>query len=350
MPTAIRPTLVPGLPLLRRGPRLLQFGVEPGPHCLIELPHPALAAVVDLLDGGHTVAAIVRRAAGAGVPAGCVHDLIAALRRAGVALPAGDLHPPGLPPERRRRLAAEAAALALAEPWRPPAAALTARSAARIRLEIVAGTAPAGAELGTVLARLLATAGVGRLDPVTAPARRLAITAAIADVAPDVDTGRLTRRASAVVHVGLDRPATLVALGHARRRQPHLVVGARGPIVAVGPLVPPAGGPCLGCLDRHRTDRDPGWPDLAARVLAGTAPAGAVTLHAAAAYAAGQVLALIDGRAPDTIGALVEFDRDGAPRWRRWTHHPHCDCAAPAAAARGGGTHPRQAGDQRVPA
>ncbi|GGK17085.1 hypothetical protein GCM10010124_07050 [Pilimelia terevasa] len=319
-PPPARPTLIPGLARVWRGPDVLQLGVEPGPTCVVVLPHPALGRVVDLLDGALTVPALVTRAAHDGVPAAYVHALLEALTHAGVLVPAAHLYPARLPPARRRRLTAEAAALALAEPWRSPAAALQARSAARVRLT---GDGP----LLSGVARELARAGLGRLDPVPAVrSRRVAVCAEIAAAAPDVDCAPLARDPTVVVHVGLVGPAALVALGHARRRQPHLLVGVRGSVVAVGPLVPPSGGPCLECLDRHRADRDPGWPRLAGQLGVGAGPAGAVALGAGAAYAAGQVLAVVDGRAPHTIGAVVEFDRDGVPRRRRWDRHPWCPC------------------------
>lgn len=41
----------------------------------------------------------------------------------------------------------------------------------------------------------------------------------------------------------------------------HLPVVVDGPTLRVGPLVH-GDGPCLSCLDLHRTDRDPHWPQL----------------------------------------------------------------------------------------
>ncbi|HEX5741797.1 MAG TPA: hypothetical protein VFY17_09635, partial [Pilimelia sp.] len=323
MPTSsrVRPTLVPGVARLWRGPRLLQLGLEPGPAWLLELPHPSVAEVIDLLDGARTTEAVVAAAARSGIPGPYAHDLIAYLLRVRLAIPADELYPPRLPPARRRRLVSEAAALALAEPWRSPAAALQRRSGARIRL---VGAGPAAA----AVARALAAAGVGRLDVVApSPAGRAALRAAVAQVAPDVDTTAPAAQPDLVVHVGLTAPADLVALRHARRRQAHLLLTVRGPTIAVGPLVPADGGPCLGCLHRHRRDRDPhGGIDPAGHPAPGDGAAGAVTVAAAGAFTAGQCLALLDGRPPQTLATVVEFDRDGLPRRRPLPHHPGCGC------------------------
>lgn len=113
-----------------------------------------------------------------------------------------------------------------------------------------------------------------------------------------------------------------------RRRVPHLAVAARDGIAVVGPLVPVTGGPCLRCLDLHRTDRDPSWPALAAQLAerSGDDPCPAATRLTAAGFAAAEVLAHLDGAEPTTIGATVEIN--GVLPWRRrtWAPHPSCDC------------------------
>src|SRR5205814_1262273 len=70
-----------------------------------------------------------------------------------------------------------------------------------------------------------------------------------------------------VVRVGSERrPAALVARAYAQRGVAHITVTVRDGAVVVGPLVPPAGSPCLRCVDLHRVDRDPAWPALAAQL------------------------------------------------------------------------------------
>ena len=69
-----------------------------------------------------------------------------------------------------------------------------------------------------------------------------------------------------MIQVGADRPASLLAAGYAQRRQAHLLLSLRDGVPVVGPLVRATGTPCLNCLDLHRRDRDPGWPELAAQL------------------------------------------------------------------------------------
>ena len=56
-----------------------------------------------------------------------------------------------------------------------------------------------------------------------------------------------------------EKPAPLRALPGDRLEQPHLAVSVQQYGYQVGPLVVPGATPCLGCLDRHRGDSDPGW-------------------------------------------------------------------------------------------
>ncbi|MGC1214012.1 MAG: TOMM precursor leader peptide-binding protein, partial [Micromonospora sp.] len=132
-----------------------------------------------------------------------------------------------------------------------------------------------------------------------------------------------------VVQVGTDRPAALLAARYARRRQPHLLIGLRGGVPVVGPLVRPPVGPCLNCVDLHRIDRDPGWPALAAQLVAddGDQACAAVTLLAAVAYAAAEALAHLDGGTPEALGCAVEVGGAGRFRRRVWPPHPSCGCS-----------------------
>ncbi len=97
----------------------------------------------------------------------------------------------------------------------------------------------------------------------------------------------------------------------------------------VGPFVTAGGSPCLGCLDQHRIDRDPAWSEIAAGLA--TAPPAEdacdlVTIMTAAAFAAAEALAYIDGGAPRTIGGAVTVVSPGDLRQRHWPAHPRCSC------------------------
>ena len=122
---------------------------------------------------------------------------------------------------------------------------------------------------------------------------------------------------------------------------PHLVARVDEHLGTVGPLVLPGSSPCLHCLDLVRAELDPGWPALAAQLDPRGRSAIAcdgVLAMAVASQAAFQVLALIEGDAPATVGGTLELELPGW-RWRRrsWPQHPGCPCAwavdVPAAAA-----------------
>jgi hypothetical protein len=340
-----RPALLPGLPLLWRDRHHLQAGTDPERALVLEFPVPALARVLDLLDGSRTEQRLERDAAALGIPATAVTELLASLRAAGLVVGAHTLQPGRLPEPTRRRLTAELAGLALARTGTgapTPAEALRRRAAARV---LVRGHS----RLATPIAATLAAAGVGHVTPLVdgrttladvavgglAPAdasrpRADAATDAVLRAAPDARVGLLTAdRATVIVQAGHAQPARLAALAGARRGVPTLAVEVREGVVVVGPLVPPSGSPCLRCLDLHRADRDAAWPRLAAQ-LAGAPdadlPCTTTTVLAATAFAAHEVLCCVDGLPPRTLGATVEISAPGVQRRRTWSPHPRCDC------------------------
>jgi bacteriocin biosynthesis cyclodehydratase domain-containing protein len=398
-PTAVRPTLIPALRRLWRDPERMQLGIDPRRAVVLELTHPACARVLDLLDGTRTEAAVCREAANTGVPAGDAARLLSALRTAGLVLDVDELRPAGLSEAARRRLATEAAAIALRwslgsdrgdhaaasgpEPSEQlpagtgavpidlreagsvspsggqpasaasPAAVLLRRQAARV---LVTGAS----QLAVPIASALASAGVGRPWPDvtgvvrladTAPGgllptdayrpRSLAAVEAVRRVAPDADLSPVRpAEATLAVLVGPAAPATLTALALGTRRLTHLAVTVRDGVVVIGPLVLPGRTPCLNCLDLHRCDRDPDWPRMAAQLTTGpdAEPVAAITAMAGVAYAAAEVLRQIDGGTPHTLAATIELDGPGRCRRRRWTVHPACGClAAPTSRRRAAG-------------
>jgi bacteriocin biosynthesis cyclodehydratase domain-containing protein len=348
-----RPTLLPHLRPLWRDRATLQLGTDPDRAIIVEFAQPVSARILGLLDGARTERAVFADAATLGISADQVTEVLAALRQAGVLIGAQALVPPGLPYAQRRRLAGEAAALAMrrlppagrsdAPVAATPAQLLRRRAAARV---LVTGQA----RLTAPIASTLAAAGVGRVavrvpGPVTgddlAPAglsstdvgrpAAEAVLEAIARAAPGVDLTPLRPDdATLVVRVGFDpTPATLAAQAYARRRLPHLVVVVRDGAVVVGPFVPPAGSPCLACLDLHRADRDPAWRSLAAQLATEPPPAQAcavTTVLVGVGYAVAEVLTYLDGGSPRTRGATIEIDGVGGERRRSWPPHPRCDC------------------------
>jgi bacteriocin biosynthesis cyclodehydratase domain-containing protein len=351
--------LLPHLRPLWRDRTTLQLGTDPDRAIIVEFTQPVSARILGLLDGARTERAVFADAAALGISADQVTAVIAALRQAGVLISAHALVPRGLPHAQRRRLAGEAAALAMrrlpasqsgsgpagapGRVPRTPAQLLRRRTAARV---LVTGQARLVAPIATTLA----VAGVGHVSirvpgPVVGddvvpgglsapdvgrPAAE-AIPEAVARAAPGVDLTPLgPDDATLVVRVGFDAtPAALAAQAYARRRLPHLAVTVRDGTVVVGPFVPPAGSPCLACLDLHRGDRDPAWTSLAAQLATEPPPTQAcatTTTLVGVGYAVAEVLTYLDGGSPRTRGATIELDGGEGVRRRSWPPHPRCDC------------------------
>ncbi|MBX6358065.1 MAG: ThiF family adenylyltransferase [Micromonosporaceae bacterium] len=367
-PALQRPTLLPGLRRLWRTPHLLQLGVDPDRAVVLELANPAVAKLLDLLDGAHSERAVLARAARYGVSEADARAFLETLCSAGLVVGAQALMPGQLAPPVRRRLTAEAAALALRTAGAParrpvPAGSRTAATPAQIlRHRAAARVVVVGrGRLGPAVAVALAHAGIGQVNPaldgtvgpgdtLTAGLlaadlgrpRSAAVAEAIQRTVPGTDTRPIRRgEASFVVQTGMPGPARLHAARYARYRLAHLSATVRDGTAIVGPLVPPAGSPCLNCLDLHRSDRDPAWPALAAQLATtpadaapgGDEPCAAPTVLAAASFAVAEVLRYLDGRVagsgwddPQTLGATVEIAAPGRHRRRTWPPHPECDC------------------------
>lgn len=230
--------------------------------------------------------------------------------------------------------------------------------------------------IGAATAGLVATAGVGTVelrDPtVVRPGdvglggisvrdvgtvRAGAVARALHDAAPRVRTVTLPVPAGADAEQQRSGPALTVLVDHGvadpirhdrltRTDQAHLSVVVREASVLVGPLVLPGSTACLHCLDLHRTDLDPLWPQIATQVSArglprsiagfdGAGPVGPETsaAAAAAALAAAAVLAYVDGRPTEVTGASLEVRLPGVTvRRREWPAHPECGCHLPSTA------------------
>src|SRR5690606_40144980 len=104
-PTApvARPTLLPGLRRLWRGPRTLQLGIDPSHAVVLDLPDPSAARLLDLLDGARSERAALAAAVRRGVDRAAAEALLAALRNAGLVVGAHSLLPHNLPEPVRRR-------------------------------------------------------------------------------------------------------------------------------------------------------------------------------------------------------------------------------------------------------
>lgn len=117
-----------------------------------------------------------------------------------------------------------------------------------------------------------------------------------------------------------------------RKSIPHLPVVASGHRLSVGPLIV-SGGPCLRCLDFHRSERDPAWPAVLAQLshsLLGDVPpveTDSVLTPMAAGLVGQFTHSLLDGIRPPPLGVSVEVTfGDLRMIARRWVRHPRCEC------------------------
>lgn len=292
----------------------------------------AYRRLLPLLDGSRSRGQVLNEA---GEQAG---EVLALLEQAGLVLDADDLQPAGLDRAERERLAPDIASLSLLH-GRHVATALLARRSARV---VVHGAGRVGAPL----AALLSAAGVGTVDVRDDGQARLGDTAVGGLTTIDLGRPRAeavnarlrtagSRRQPALV-VLTDTDAEVTAAVLVQARTPHLLARVDEVVGTVGPLVLP-GSPCLRCLELTRTALDPGWPALAAqldRPGRGPQSCDGVLAVAVASQAALQVLELLEGGRPASIGGTLELELPGW-RWRRrsWPQHPGCPCAWAAAPA-----------------
>ena len=333
----------------------LQLGLDPAHAVVIGGLDPQTVRLVESLDGTRDLTGVLSAATGLGLERWRTGEILGLLTRAGV-LDDGSADRTvlrTLDQRERERLAPDLAAASLAVDSNDGGAAALAG-----RRNSVVSVHGAG-RVGASVTSLLAAAGVGGLAVEDAGTARLA-DAAPAGISID-DEGarrqdaalRAARRVAPSVRARLRPPehpdiAVLAIVGAldprlpdrlVRRGVPHLFASVREGTGIVGPLVLPGRSSCQRCHDLHRTDRDPGWPSIAAQ-LAGTASQSTAACDVAlatavAAHAAMQVLAFLDGDGPareqlPAVDGTLEIARtDGRVRRRSWARHPLCGCAWP---------------------
>ncbi|MDQ0426400.1 ThiF family adenylyltransferase [Cellulomonas iranensis] len=329
--------LRPGLPVLPRGDREVQVGLDPRWAVrLVDLP-PAEAALWSTVDATTDLTALPARAGDAGADPASVAATVDDLRRAGLTR----VPPPG--PGTAGPAGADARA------WSLLAVDGGGDAVVARRADAVAGVVGLG-PTGLGVARHLAVAGVGTLllddDAPVSPAdvagthrwsdvgtpRALAAARALRDAVPGVRVdGDAEPDVVVVVEHHAADPGRAMLLMSAQ--VPHVPVVVRDADAIVGPVVRPGLDPCLRCLDLHRTDVDPAWPTVLRSLTSARAPAVTevgVLAGAAAALAAAQVLALLAGTVPALCSASVELALpDLVARERRWATHPACGCVTP---------------------
>lgn len=180
-------------------------------------------------------------------------------------------------------------------------------------------------------------------DPAPSPPRVLVRRFGVGTV-PDAETP-LTQAGLEPATDGPVRAALLVGFGEPARGLTdrwlsegltHLVVRLGAEEAVVGPLVVPGEGACLRCLDAHRTDEDPRWPQLVHRQAELDAVERRDGLHdraepllatLALAWAARDLDTHLAGRPAGTRSATLRVPRDlGGVELTSWHQHPECAC------------------------
>lgn len=186
------------------------------------------------------------------------------------------------------------------------------------------------------------------VEPVTPPR-----TVVVAGVGPTADrlTWRLTeagldpkptgeRPQDAVAAPSLCAAPLAIVVGHyvldpeffglwLRRDIPHLPLVYGDTSVRIGPLIEPGVGPCLYCLERHRTDADPAWAAIAPQLWGRRSTAETPFLASEAATLAARIAErrLAGGVTPGAVATSSTIDAaTGATRRRRHVQHPDCSC------------------------
>ncbi|MER6422216.1 ThiF family adenylyltransferase [Streptomyces sp. NPDC001137] len=361
-------------PALRRGWRDLntvQFGMAPAHALTLGPVDTATGSFLDLLNGTRGLPLLREEGRRMDLPDGHVDKLVERLARAGLL---DDAKGGGSAADALRRKKDVLARL------RPDLASLTltttepgdaiSRLAARRSLRVQVRGA---GRVGSVLASLLAGAGIGEVDvrdvgrveagdiaPGGLPAESIgdrrdeAARQAVRRSAPDRPPRRnhtatppngepgfslviLAPRDDVAVHAPAPSTAEpLIASG-----TPHLYAGVVEATGVVGPLVLPGETSCAGCLHEGRTDRDPAWPRLVAQWRSGAPrqarPCDLTLATTVAGLAAAHALAFLDGRVPTSAGARWEVSLPALTWHARpvWAH-PACPCGA---AEKGKGEH-----------
>ncbi|MFJ9126395.1 ThiF family adenylyltransferase [Streptomyces sp. NPDC102340] len=361
-------------PALRRGwhdLNTVQFGLTPAHAVVLGPVDTATGSFLTLLDGTRGVPLLREEAQRMGLPDGHVDALLERLSGAGLVDDATGGGRPGAELRKQTRamdrLRPDHAALTVTTS--EPAEAilkLTARRAMRVQVR-------GAGRVGTVIASVLASAGVGHVDvrdggcvepwdvapgghPVEATGERRDVSArrVVRSMAP-ARPPRPDRRRPAPERLSEpdpeEPPLSLVIIAprdglavHSpdpatvedllESGIPHLYAGVVEATGVVGPLVLPGGTGCAHCLLLGRTDRDPTWPRLLAQWSSG--PAGRQVqacdlglATAVAGLAAAHGLTFLDGELPSSTGARWEaagpgLDWHARPVWP----HPQCPCGA----------------------
>jgi len=257
--------LDPRFPLLWRTPTSLQFGVD-RPSVVLESVSHADELVIAALVAGVSRSGVDMIGRAAGMDDAALAELLHRLEPA--------LQTPGLAHPASKGAPASA---------------------------VVTGTG----ETAQRVARLLAAEGVTVLQDVPDASPAIAVIVAHFVIEPE-DHGRWLRRD--IPHLGV-------------------VYGDR--TVRIGPIVQPGAGPCLYCLELHRTESDPSWPALASQLW--RRRSGIESALVAGEVAAEVVRRVLGRRVVRLIEPLTTIELDAATgerMLRATSRHPNCGCTS----------------------
>ncbi|HXV92573.1 MAG TPA: TOMM precursor leader peptide-binding protein [Pseudonocardia sp.] len=332
LPAAVR--IAPHRGVLRRGLTGRQIGLDPRTALAVDDLAEPLAAMVDELECPVAPAELIARAVRRGAGAAEAEALLRALLGTGAVVDAA------APLLRSRRRAAAAVLVAGEGP---------------LSCGLVTGLVQAG--VGSVQVRTTGAVqrgdlGTGHVESDRGRPRAEGLVAAARRLVPAARVGPDSARQRPDLAVLTDalavHPVQVAALQTAGVA--HLPVRLRDGLAVVGPLVFPGRTACLGCLDRHRADRDPGWPGVAAQLTGLRGHGDPAAVAAAVALGTAQALAALDGQpgtAPPAVGATLELDPVAGTLLRRdWPPRSDCPCGAHRAGATAA---PGSAGGAGVP-
>jgi len=115
-----------------------------------------------------------------------------------------------------------------------------------------------------------------------------------------------------------------------RRDIPHLPIVFGDRTAAIGPLVEPGAGPCVGCDERHRTDADSEWPAMASQLCARPVRNETSLLSSSVASAAAWFVSdrVRSGSARMSSRILTIDSATGVTNERELLPHGDCGCRA----------------------
>jgi bacteriocin biosynthesis cyclodehydratase domain-containing protein len=298
----VRPLLVPGTHLLRRGDGSVQLGLDPATATVLP-DEPEVRRCLDVLTGQ---AAAVDGERG--------QDLLLTRLREAEALVEESVLRPLIGADGSERLPRETGAALVRTAGASAGEAAAARARTRVHVERFGH--PSGAPLVDDLVALLRRAGLRTRRP-----RRDHVRGA----APIVG-----------VLVGVGEPNRELLDGWMREGIPFLLVRLTEGRATVGPFVEPGLTACLRCVDAHHTDADPAWPLLVQQYARASSrdradgtpePVDPSQAAVALAWAARDLVSYADGMCPSTWSATMTLEALLVRmRTRRWLRHPDCGC------------------------